>query len=696
MRIAMLRTAAEKAVARRLVTIGLLSALLWTGGLHRAEAGVNEWTTNGPEAGAILALAIDPLDPATVYAAAGYGTLFKTEDGGETWTAPSFDLIGLYVSDVAIDPLTPSTLYVGTGGSGVFRSTDGGGTWSAIGPPVPGPTANLVVVDPVTPTTLYAAVRCWLMKSVDDGATWIYTYPGCDYINDVAIDPRTPSTIYAGIFRATPSGGGLSKSLDGGETWDLVTWELLDPMTRRRFDVGRVVIDPVDTSIVYISTSGGAFKSTNGGGGWTPIQSGLDGVRVDVAAIDPVTTTTLYSASGTSGVFKSTDGGGTWSALNQGLTDVEVRSLAIDPRTPGTVYAATDSGVFVIQQEEAPPANGAPHADAGPDQAVEATGPDGALVTLDGSGSTDPDGDPLAFAWSWPTGGAGGDRPAARLPLGTTTVALTVSDPHGATGTDTVEITVRDTTPPEVALSAPEEGATVTGTINVAAVATDAVGVAGVQFLLDGEPLGPEDTSAPREVPWDTRTASDGTHALSARARDAAGHPTTSATVTVTVANGPIPALALARSEEHAATLAPPAAWTKTTNEETGVILSGSEAAYASAAGATATFTFTGTGVKWLGFPCERCGVAEVFIDGARVATVDTYFPGRPELWQVMYTSPRLAAGTHTLLIQVTGTANTASAGAFVVIDAFEPLLDGAGVLPPVSTDPSGLLGGLP
>ena len=57
--------------------------------------------------------------------------------------------------------------------------------------------------------------------------------------------------------------------------------------------------------------------------------------------------------------------------------------------------------------------------------------------------------------------------------------------------------------------------------------------------------------------------------------------------------------------------------------------LSGDRAAYGSAAGVTATFTFTGTGVRWIGVPCEVCSVANVWIDDARVATVDTFAPTR-------------------------------------------------------------------
>ncbi|HXI30676.1 MAG TPA: Ig-like domain-containing protein, partial [Vicinamibacterales bacterium] len=105
-----------------------------------------------------------------------------------------------------------------------------------------------------------------------------------------------------------------------------------------------------------------------------------------------------------------------------------------------------------------------------------------------------------------------------------------------------VTVTVsNDTTPPTVSLTAPANGATASGTVTVAANATDNVGVAGVQFLLDGANLGAEDTAAPYTLAWDTRTATNASHTLTARARDAAGNTTTSAAVTVTVSNDTTP-----------------------------------------------------------------------------------------------------------------------------------------------------------
>src|SRR5439155_684592 len=94
-----------------------------------------------------------------------------------------------------------------------------------------------------------------------------------------------------------------------------------------------------------------------------------------------------------------------------------------------------------------------------------------------------------------------------------------------------------DTTPPTVSVTAPANGATVSGTVTVSASTSDNVGVAGVQFKLDGANLGAEDTSNSHSVSWNTTAAANGPHTLAAVARDAAGNTATSAAVNVTVSN---------------------------------------------------------------------------------------------------------------------------------------------------------------
>jgi hypothetical protein len=102
-----------------------------------------------------------------------------------------------------------------------------------------------------------------------------------------------------------------------------------------------------------------------------------------------------------------------------------------------------------------------------------------------------------------------------------------------------------DTTAPTVSISAPTAGATVSGPVSVAANASDNVGVSGVQFKLDGANLGTEDVTSPYSVSWDTTAVANGSHTLTAVARDAAGNSATSVAVSVTVSNVIPPATGL-------------------------------------------------------------------------------------------------------------------------------------------------------
>src|SRR5262249_55349546 len=125
------------------------------------------------------------------------------------------------------------------------------------------------------------------------------------------------------------------------------------------------------------------------------------------------------------------------------------------------------------------------------------------------------------FSVSWNTSGAGN---------GTHTLTATARDAAGnSTTSAALTVTVSnapppDTTPPTVSVPAPANGATVSGTVTVSAAAADNVGVAGVQFFGDGMALGAEDTSAPFSISVDTTGSSNGPHAITAVARDAAGN----------------------------------------------------------------------------------------------------------------------------------------------------------------------------
>jgi hypothetical protein len=140
---------------------------------------------------------------------------------------------------------------------------------------------------------------------------------------------------------------------------------------------------------------------------------------------------------------------------------------------------------------------------------------------------------------AWILGGANYDWFGGRIDdLRVFTRALSASEIE--TGRITpVLATAGDTTPPTATITAPADGTQVGGTISITANAFDDTGLAGVQFLLDGQPFGSEDETVPYSIAWDTTQSAAGAHTIGARARDLAGNLGTATTVSVTVNNTP-------------------------------------------------------------------------------------------------------------------------------------------------------------
>jgi photosystem II stability/assembly factor-like uncharacterized protein len=115
-----------------------------------------------------------------------------------------------------------------------------------------------------------------------------------------------------------------------------------------------MAIDPTSPSTLYAGTDNGVYKSTNSGGSWSTVDTGLSGnaLSVTALAIDPTTSSTLYAGTAGGGVFRSTDSGGSWSPVNTGLSGnaLSVTALTIDPTTSSTLYAGTAGGVFSMEQ----------------------------------------------------------------------------------------------------------------------------------------------------------------------------------------------------------------------------------------------------------------------------------------------------------------------------------------------------------
>ncbi len=161
---------------------------------------------------------------------------------------------------------------------------------------------------------------------------WTNVGPYGGGIRVLAINPQDTDTVYAGTY------GGIFRSTNGGGTWNAVNTGLSNTA------VYALAIDPMNPTKAYAGTfGGGVFKSTNGGGSWSTVNTGLSNTTVYALAINPQNTETVYAGT-YGGIFKSTNGGGNWNAVNAGLSSTTVYALAIDPQNTGTVYAGTDGG----------------------------------------------------------------------------------------------------------------------------------------------------------------------------------------------------------------------------------------------------------------------------------------------------------------------------------------------------------------
>ncbi len=310
-----------------------------------------------------LSLVIDSTNPSTLYAAytadsvRGNGGVFKSTDGGATWNAAGAGLPvsqpGYFANGVAalaIDPKNPATLYAATGlsvsaGGGLFKSTDGAMSWSPVNSGLAG-IVDAPVIDPRNSNSLYLAYPAAdfkgpILKSADGGSTWVNTgFRG----GNLVFDPQDSRSLYA------VSSGGIVKSVNGGASWSVVLpgapggpgwWVAVtlggeesrhEPPRR----LGR-------SSTVYAGTGWrGIFKSSDGGSTWAAANSGLFADVFYTLAIDPRNPRALYAGVYSAGLLKSADGAASWSTTP---IQSDFATVAFDPRYQGTVYASSGSGV---------------------------------------------------------------------------------------------------------------------------------------------------------------------------------------------------------------------------------------------------------------------------------------------------------------------------------------------------------------
>ena len=293
-------------------------------GVYRTTNGGDTWYrgNSGLVYMQIAAVAIDPANPSVVLAAANAtGAMFRSSDGGQTWTQAQPDSL---FGAVVFDPTNSAIAYAG--GEGVWKSTDHGLTWN----PTPFPTSAVydIRIDPSAPATLYAATNIGVFKSVNGGASW--SPSGLNSAWRLAMDPANPQVLYAATI-----GGGVFRTIDGAATWT--------PGTFPASNVWAVLVVPGSPSLVLASAPGqGLYRSTDQGATWTQTGAGLATGWIESLAFDPASPSTVYAGTSDAGVWKSTTSAVNFSPFSPGFPRSQAHALAISP-----------SGRFLVAGTEA-------------------------------------------------------------------------------------------------------------------------------------------------------------------------------------------------------------------------------------------------------------------------------------------------------------------------------------------------------
>jgi hypothetical protein len=331
-----------------------------------------------PISGRVTAIAIDPNDVQTIYAATAQGGLWKSANGGRDWEPKSDYTPSLACGSVTVDPSVTDAagrstrIIIGTGepnnsdsyyGAGILLSTDGGETWAARGTTTFVRAAfSSIGIDPDDNQHLIAASDIGVHESTDEGVNWTLLDAGAsfdlvvDWANSggaevyvgrtgvgvrrrvgtgawttlggglpaatgrvaLAMAPSAPDTIYA----AVPSGGTVTfyRTTNGGTSWTATGGTVAGAQLTYNLTLA---VHPTDPNTLLFGEVH-LWRSTNAGASWTRVSTGSPGIHADqhALAFDPTDGTRVF-AGNDGGVWLSTNGGVAWTHRNKDLATLQ-------------------------------------------------------------------------------------------------------------------------------------------------------------------------------------------------------------------------------------------------------------------------------------------------------------------------------------------------------------------------------------
>jgi len=340
----------------------------WGNGVYRSTDGGKTWTNTGlTDSEHIGRIAIHPANPNIVYVAAQghlWGAnkergVYKTVDGGKTWTQSLFIDEDTGISDLAMDPVSPDTLYAaayerrrtpygfngGGPGSAIYKTTDGGATWKKLTKGLPyadgGDTGRIgLSIYRRNPNVVYALVqhaKSGIYRSEDKGESWTKmgdTNPRSSYYSQVRVDPNNDLRIWV-------LGAPVYHSEDGGKTFVTTRGQ------RIHGDYHAMWIDPANSNHMIAGTDGGIHWSYDAGRSWDYVNTVALGQFYEIG----LDMRTPYWVCG------GLQDNGSWcgpsaTPYNEGITNDDWFRVgggdgfyaAIDPTDATTVYAESQDG----------------------------------------------------------------------------------------------------------------------------------------------------------------------------------------------------------------------------------------------------------------------------------------------------------------------------------------------------------------
>ncbi|MDE0651254.1 MAG: glycosyl hydrolase, partial [Gammaproteobacteria bacterium] len=338
-----------------------------------------EWRSIGPDRGGrSIAVAGHAGRPFEYYFGATGGGLFKTTDGGSTWTPVTDGQVGsASVGAVTMAPSNPDIVYIGMGevqlrgnvlqGDGVYRSDDGGKSWRHLGL-ADTHAIGRIRIHPTDPDRAYVAAlghpfgsnsERGVFRTSDGGRTWekILFRDERTGAVDLVMDPSDPDVLYATLWQvyrkpwrlwSGGEGSGIFKTTDGGDTWTEITRNpgLPDGV----FGKITVTVSGADPDRVWANLEaeeGGLYRSDDGGRTWEFVNGHRDiwqrAFYFQRLEADPVDRNTLYILNFR--LMRSTDGGKTLESVPE--THADHHDLWIDPTNPQRMINGNDGGGVV-------------------------------------------------------------------------------------------------------------------------------------------------------------------------------------------------------------------------------------------------------------------------------------------------------------------------------------------------------------